>query len=69
MEVSLEELMVALADKLWKGVRNEALEQRVIDAVAEALGKTRWDLFVELDTLFEAVAADGSRRLEQSRAD
>jgi hypothetical protein len=69
MAVSLEELLVALADKLWKGVRNSALEERVIDEVANATGRSRWDLFVELDSLFEEVAADGSSRLERSRTE
>jgi len=67
MQVTLEELLVALADKLWKGVRNPKLEERVIDLVAAALGRSRWDIFVELDTCFEAIAADGSSRLERSR--
>ncbi|HET9955557.1 MAG TPA: hypothetical protein VFQ61_13680 [Polyangiaceae bacterium] len=39
MEVCFEELLIALADKLWKGVRNPRLEQRCIDAVAAALGQ------------------------------
>ena len=60
MPVSLDELLVALADKLWKGARKPDLERRVIDEVATALGKERWDVFVELDTLFEEVAAEGS---------
>lgn len=67
MEASLEELLVALADKLWKGVRNEKLEQLVIDAVAATLQQDRWDLFVELDTTFEEIAAGGTDRLERSR--
>jgi hypothetical protein len=67
MDVSLEELLVALSDKLWKGVRNSELEERVIDAVASRLGKARWDVFVELDTTFEEIAADGASRLERSR--
>ena len=66
LDVSLEELVVALADKLWKGVRRRQLEERVIDTVAEALGKVRWDVFVELDTVFESIAADGARRLARS---
>ncbi|HWB78868.1 MAG TPA: hypothetical protein VG755_28095 [Nannocystaceae bacterium] len=66
MPVSLEELLVALADKLWKGARKPLLEQLVIDRIATALGRARWDLFVELDTLFEDVAADGAQRLERS---
>jgi hypothetical protein len=67
MSVSLEELLVALADKLWKGVRNVDLEERVINEVAMVLARDRWDLFVQLDSLFEAVAADGGARLERSR--
>src|SRR5262249_27320048 len=45
MECSLEELLVALADKLWKGARHEDLERRVIEAVAGKLGKGTWDVF------------------------
>jgi hypothetical protein len=66
LPVSLDELVVALADKLWKGVRVADLEERVIDAAAHALGKTRWDVFVGLDDLFERVAAGGGQRLERS---
>jgi hypothetical protein len=53
MTVSLEELVVALADKLWKGVRKRDLEERVVDRVAAALATDRWNVFLELDTLFE----------------
>jgi hypothetical protein len=67
MSVSLEELLVALADKLWKGVRNAQLEERVINEAAKALNRDRWDLFVQLDSLFEDIAADGAARLERSR--
>jgi hypothetical protein len=37
-EVTLEELLVALADSLWKGRRDHQLEQRVVDAVATRAG-------------------------------
>jgi hypothetical protein len=67
MSVSLEELLVALSDKLWKGVRNAQLEERVINEAAKVLRRDRWDLFVELDSLFEDIAADGTARLERSR--
>lgn len=65
--VSFEELLIALADKLWKGVRKPELEELVIDGAAARLGKERWDVFVELDALFERVAAGGTDRLERSR--
>jgi hypothetical protein len=65
--VTFEELTVALADKLWKGKREEALELLVIDAAAAALGRGRWELFAELDTAFERIAAGATDRLERSR--
>jgi len=67
MESSLEELLVALADKLWKGVRARRLEEVVIDAIATRLGQARWDVFVTLDDGFEAIAAGGDERLARSR--
>lgn len=67
MDTSLEELLVALADKLWKGARHAELERRVVESVARKLGKDIWDVFVEVDTLFEEVAAGGTERLERSR--
>ncbi len=67
MQVTLEELLVPLADKLWKGVRKPNLEERVIDLVAASVGKSRLDVFVDLDTCFEVIAADGADRLERSK--
>jgi hypothetical protein len=66
MECSVEELIVALADKLWKGVRHRALEERVIDAMAARSGRDRWDLYVRLDNVFERVAAGADDRLARS---
>lgn len=69
LEVSLEELLVALSDKLWKGKRENTLELRVIDEIATVLGKTRWDMYLYLDDCFEKIAAKGDDRLTQSMAD
>lgn len=66
--VSLEEQVVALADKLWKGKREPDLELTVIDEVAARLGRSRWDVFEALDNTFENIAASGAERLELSRA-
>jgi len=67
-DVSFEERSVALADKLWKGKREPALELRVVDDVAFRLGVGRWDVFAELDAVFEDIAAGASPRLERGRA-
>ncbi|NDU93065.1 MAG: HD domain-containing protein [Ferrovum sp.] len=65
--VSFEELAVALADALWKGVRIEALELRVIDASATQLGVDRWTAFTAIDDNFELIANRGPERLARSR--
>lgn len=67
MDVSLEELLVALSDKLWKGKRVTELEETVIELVAGALGKDKWDIFPDLDMCFETIAAQGDNRLNRSR--
>lgn len=66
MPVCFEELLVALADNLWKGRRAEELELRVIDEAARILGLERWDIFVELDSCFEKIASQGTQRLARS---
>ena len=63
---TLEELLVALADKLWKGKREPELEARVVDIVASGLGVDRWEVFTSLDTCFEQIAASGEDRLARS---
>lgn len=65
-DVSLEELLVALADKLWRGKRLPTLEERIIDMTAARIRKQRWDLFVALDACFETIADEGSARLSRS---
>lgn len=65
-EHPLEDLLVALADKLWKGKRVAALEQRVLGCLGGARGETPWQTFVAVDPLFERVAARGDERLARS---
>lgn len=66
MNVSFEELLVALADKLWKGKREPDLELRVIDDVAGLLSQDRWSVFNLLDSSFEEIALKGDIRLSRS---
>lgn len=67
MDCSFEEYLVALADKLWKGKREDLLENIVIDKVAEILNHNRWEIFVELDSCFEQIASEGDSRLLRSQ--
>ncbi len=66
MECSIEELLIALADKLWKGKRESDLETDIIDRVATMMAKDRWDIFIDFDYCFEAIASRGVERLGRS---
>lgn len=66
MECSLEELLVALSDKLWKGKREAKLEEEVINRLSKLIGKDYWRLFIELDNHFEMIASSGEERLAKS---
>lgn len=65
--LTIEDLFVALADTLWKGKRIHELEELAIRRLAELAGTEIWNIFVELDTLFQAVAEQADGRLERSR--
>lgn len=64
---TLEELIIALSDKLWKGARIVELEELVIERAAMATKRDRWDLYTSLDALFEAVASTAESRLARSQ--
>lgn len=62
-----EDLLVALADKLWKGKRVAELERRIVEALAAKSELDFWETFVRADDLFERIAARGDERLSRSR--
>ncbi|WP_433608939.1 HD domain-containing protein [Dactylosporangium sp. CA-139114] len=65
---TLEELLVTLADKVWKGQRQAGLEERVARVVAEARGEPVWAVFMRLDDELTRIAAGAEGRLAfQSR--
>jgi hypothetical protein len=69
MDCCWEELLVALADTLWKGKRSTLLEEKVIQKTATLGQKDYWELFVEMDACFEAIAAEGDVRLLRSQVE
>ena len=66
LECSLEELVVGLADCLWKGKREPRLEHRVITKIADMLDRDYWEIFIAVDIGFEEIAAVGASRLSRS---
>jgi putative nucleotidyltransferase with HDIG domain len=64
--LTIEDLLVALADKLWKGKRIDDLEQRVADLITHTTGRERWSVFAGLDSICDSIAAAGPARLARS---
>jgi len=59
----LEDLLVSLADSLWCGRRNEALETKVATLLATASGREQWECWATLDELSEKIASNADQRL------
>ena len=59
----LEDLLVALADKVWKGARVEALEMKVTQHIAQHCQQEEWAVYIVLDDLLSAIAEDADARL------
>jgi hypothetical protein len=62
--LGLDDLLVVLADTCWKGKRDRAVEEAVAAAIAAQTGQPIWKVFMKLDGIVEAVAADADGRLE-----
>jgi hypothetical protein len=58
-----EDLLVSLADKVWKAKRVADLEQAVTELLAAASGQQPWETFMALDDVLDRIAADADRRL------
>ena len=61
--VAFEDLLVAMADKWWKGKRIEQLESIAADYLARVSQKPRWTCYSMLDEILESVAKDAQARL------
>lgn len=66
---TVEELVIACADKLWKGKRVADLEELLVRRVTTDLGLDYWEVFQCMDDCFEAIADRADERLERSRSD
>lgn len=61
--IGTEDLLVSLADKVWKAKRVPDLEQLVVDRLAAASGHQPWQAFLALDEHLDSLAAHADHRL------
>ena len=64
---TLEDLVVALSDVVWKGKRISELDSRVAGTIAVATGRKDWEVWSDLDDILERLAAGADDRLQWQR--
>lgn len=62
-DISIEDLLVSLADKIWKAKRVPDLEDRIVQRICDTSGEPRWQAFMKLDDLLDRLARDADTRL------
>lgn len=65
-DCTIEDALVALADKLWKGKRDEALEKHLVARIANLTKQQLWEVYSRFDSVCDSIAAEGSERLSRS---
>ncbi|MFJ9644003.1 HD domain-containing protein [Streptomyces sp. NPDC004244] len=61
--VTVEDLLVSTADKVWKDKRVPELEDRLVKALAAATRREPWEEYLALDDLLARLGADAGHRL------
>ncbi|GLW30451.1 HD domain-containing protein [Actinoplanes regularis] len=61
--VEIEDLLVSVADKVWKAKRVPDLEQLLIERLVAVCGQEPWAVFLALDTELDELAAGADGRL------
>jgi hypothetical protein len=62
-ESPLDDLLVALADTIWKGKRNERLENALVERIASLTREEAWKVFAEVDDILSEFAIRADERL------
>ncbi|MFQ3556981.1 HD domain-containing protein [Streptomyces gramineus] len=61
--VTVEDLLVSTADKVWKDKRVAGLEDRLVAAPADAGRRAPWEEYLALDDLLTRLGGDAAARL------
>ena len=62
-QITLEDLLVALADKSWKGKRIDALESLTADLLSAATARPKPDCHAKLDEIIRSLAQHADKKL------
>ncbi len=59
----LEDILVAFADTIWKGKRDEPLEQEIIRQIEQQCQEESWQIYIKLDDIACTLARDAHARI------
>lgn len=62
-DAGFEDLLVSLADKIWKNKRVPELEDLVVARLAAASGRAVWEEFLDLDEVLSRIGAGADARM------
>jgi hypothetical protein len=62
-DLTLEDLLVALADTCWKGQRESDLETMIAKMISQQIGVESWEVYVALDDVLSEVTSRAEERL------
>jgi HD domain-containing protein len=62
-EIEIEDLLVSVADKIWKNKRVPDLEDLVVSRLAAGSGRSAWDEFLAFDDLLTSIGQEADERL------
>lgn len=66
--LTLEDLLVSLADKVWKGKRIDRLEEKVGQKISEKTESEFWEVYNSLDVIVSKVSNGADQRLNWQNA-
>ena len=62
-DAQIEDLLVAFADKIWKGKRDETLEGAITQQIAQQYQEENWQVYMQLDDIACELARDAHERI------
>ena len=61
--LKIEDLIVCLSDKIWKGKRVNELEERITNEISELIQTDFWDVSMKLELILEKIAIGSDDRI------
>lgn len=62
-DLEIEDLLVSLSDKIWKGIRVDDLEELVGIKLSNILDLDYWEVYAKLDIILSEIALGADKRL------